>query len=48
MTGVAAGSARVVIEKMKNIGIISESNLIDDENFIFYWTLPLNNNIIYV
>ena len=27
------------------IGIISESNLIDDENFIFYWTLPLNKNI---
>ena len=34
--GNAAGSATVVVEKMKNIGIISESNLIDDENFIFY------------
>ena len=28
-------------KKMKNIGIISESNLNDDENFIFYSTLPL-------
>ena len=37
VTGVAAGSARVVVEKkMKNICIISESSLIDDESFIFY------------
>ena len=31
---------------MKNIGIISESSLIDDKSFIFYWTLPLSDNFI--
>ena len=42
MTGVAAGSARLIVKKKKNIGIISESSLIDAESFIFYWTLPLS------
>ena len=32
---------------MKNIGIISESSLIDDKSFIFYWTLPLRTSNLY-
>ena len=30
------GGGKIFHKKMKNIGIISQSNLTDDENFIFY------------